>query len=284
MGNDPAVIEHVSRIVRSQPIDELKSSVTAFIEYAGANKSLEVPLCKRLSQSLIQFWKPYMEPMPNRGMNVIFIPSEDAPVAMMPSCVPLNGDSEATIKGLHRFLERCDEFSEPMEARVTEAEMESVLSAAQERFGILDIIAHFSPLKILCLNNTHRVHNCECGITDDHSREAVIFVYHPRNVSVHDRVFIFAHEIGHALHLTLTSDVGRVPDRFDEFNESLGIEKLTTIEKQETFADATAIAILNCDELRDHLPTQLLKVLPPYFEKYISYVTGDYFRKLHWQR
>jgi Zn-dependent peptidase ImmA (M78 family) len=282
--DNPVVFDSVSRIARPQLLGELAVSVTAFLDYARANKRLERQLCEQLSQALIQFSQPYLEPSPGRDMNVVFIPPEAAPVMMIPSCVPIMGDSKSMISGLHRFLERCGEFSKPIEDRVTEAEMESALGAAQEKFGILDIIAHFRPLKIISLDNSHRIRNCECGITDGYSSEAVIFVYHPRDVSVYDRVFIFAHEIGHALHLALTHDIDRIPSRFDEFNEALGIKSLTLQQKQETFADAAAIAILHCDELRNHLPAQLLEQLPPYFEKYIGYVTGDYFKKLHWER
>jgi hypothetical protein len=97
-------------------------------------------------------------------------------------------------------------------------------------------------------------------------------------------VFIFAHEVGHALHLGLTGDVNRIPERFDAFNESLGIKGMPLHDKQESFADAAAIAILNSDGLREHLPNQLLEQLPPYFEKYFKFVTDAYFKKLGWHR
>jgi len=203
---------------------------------------------------------------------------------MIPTYVPIMRDEDSIVGGLNKLLERCGEFSEPIEDIVSETEMDAVLEAAHEKFGILDIIALFSPLKILSFSNSHFQCNCECGIPEKHNFESVILVYHPRNVSVYDRVFIFAHEIGHALHIGLTGDADRVPDRFDAFNESLGIKDLTLQEKQETFADAVAIAILNSDGLREHLPGQLLKQLPPYFEKYIEYITGEHFKKLQWDR
>lgn len=80
----------------------------------------------------------------------------------------------------------------------------------------------------------------------------------------------------HALHLALTSEVDVIPDKFDKFNESLGLPQMKLEEKQECFADAVAIAILSCDELKDHLPVELHNQVLPYFEKYISYITQEY--------
>lgn len=89
-----------------------------------------------------------------------------------------------------------------------------MLSAPHKRFGILGAIAKLRCLKIASFPNAHRTFNCECGITDNDSKKAFIFIYH----------------------------------------------------------------------LREPLPAQLLKPLPPYFEKHIQFLTDDYFKTLHWQR
>lgn len=281
---NPSVTEHVERIVKPQSFEELRASVSAFLDFADANNKYTGELFQQLLQALVRFGKPYLEPLPTQNNNVIFIPPEDAPVMTITTCVPISDDPKVIMTGLKRFTERCDEFSSPIEAIISEAEMDLVLATADKRFGILDIIAKFRPLKILSFHNSHHMFNCECGITDNYSKEAFIFVYHPREISVYDRFFIFAHEIGHALHLALTHDIDRIPKRFDDFNESLGITGMSTQEKQESFADAVAIAILYCDELQEHLPNQLHKQLPPYFEKYIKFLTDDYFKTLHWER
>lgn len=282
--SESAAFDCVLRVVKAQPLDELKSSIIAFLDFISANKEYKKRLCEQLLQAITEFGQPYLKPLPSQSKNVVFIPPEAAPVIMIPAYVPMSKDEDSIVNGLNKFVERCGEFSEPMEDIISETEMDSVLEAAHKKFGILDIIASFSPLKILSFHNSHYRCNCECGIPDKHKFQSVILVYHPRNVSVYDRFFIFAHEVGHALHIGLTGDADRVPDRFDAFNESLGIKDLAPHEKQESFADAVAIAILNSDGLREHLPDQLLKQLPPYFEKYVKFVTDDFFKKLHWQR
>jgi len=176
-------------------------------------------------------------------------------------------------KGMDRLLERIRDFSAPMESIVTEDEMNAVLDSAQGKFKILDIVAPIKPLMILSLNNSHSEHNSGCGVAGT-SRSSVILVYHPRDVSLCDRVFIFAHEIGHALHMALTGDMTVIPDRFDEFNEALGIEWETVHQKQEAFADVAAFAILNSSSLKEHLPHQSSEVMLECCDKYIGHVTG----------
>ena len=145
---------------------------------------------------------------------------------------------------------------------------------AHKKYKILDIIAPIRHLKIVLLNNSHFYYNCECGFTDQgENSEAILLIYHPNQTEIYDMVFIFAHELGHALHLALTGDIKIIPDGFDDFNAKLGLSNMTFEEKQENFADAVAIAILNSDELQEHLPAELSNVLPPYFDKYITHLT-----------
>ena len=113
-----------------------------------------------------------------------------------------------------------------------------------------------------------------------HSGESTIFFYHPNNVSTYDRVFIFAHELGHALHQALTLDIERIPEGFDKFNDALNLKDLALKDKQEMFADAVAFAVLNCDELKCHIPAKFMPQLLPFFDKYIKYVTDRYFKVL----
>lgn len=129
------------------------------------------------------------------------------------------------------------------------------------------------------MNNSHIVHNSECGVPSNPEHEAVIFVFHPRDVSVYNRVFIFAHELGHALHLSLTHDIDTLPDKFDDFNSALGITPADVSHKPEMFADAVAYALLGDECLQEHLPKEFHKGMLPYFERYVRYVTATEWNK-----
>ena len=85
------------------------------------------------------------------------------------------------------------------------------------------------------------------------------------------------HEIGHALNLALTGDVTVIPDGFDEFNERLNISWTSIVQKQEAFADVASFAILNSEELEQHLPTQFSAPMRDCFDTYISEVIDKYY-------
>jgi hypothetical protein len=106
------------------------------------------------------------------------------------------------------------------------------------------------------------------------ANEAIVYIVDTPNVELHtplfllhrphqdglcDRVFIFAHELGHALHLALTHDIEIFPDSFDEFDNPVEKPLGTPEEKQEAFADSVALAILHCRRLGTHFPTDWSK-------------------------
>lgn len=279
MGKQTKTSDWVLQIMKQESLGQLQSSIIVFLDFINANEKYKNQMCRQLIQLIIEFGNQYLKLSPLQDKNIVLIPQEAAPILMITTCVPITDDAGLIIEGLNKFVARCGEFSEPQEDIISADEINMILDIAQRKFNILNIIAPDKPLKILHLNNSHCIHNCECGIGESPmGQEAVIFVYHPIDVSMFDRVYIFAHELGHALHLALTGTVEVVPDDFDAFNESLGIKGLTIEEKQETFADAMAIAILNCDELKGHFPAGLLEELPPYVEKYIIHITNKYFK------
>ena len=268
------ITDAISGLMDSSTLSQSKEHVSSLIKFSEENQRLRKRLFTSLLDAVILCGKQFFAPRPHMKRNVVFVPPDAAPVLMILTCVQVSEDEDAVLSGLNRYVARCDEFSDPMEDAATEEEMCAVLDSAQKKYRVLDIIAPVRPLKIVSLSNSHCVHNCECGITDDVNNEAMIFVFHPRDVVVFDRVFIFAHELGHALHLALTGDVDLIPDSFDDFNDKLGVKGLSVREKQECFADAVAIAILNSKGLREHLPVDLPKALLPYFDRYVSSITG----------
>jgi hypothetical protein len=134
------------------------------------------------------------------------------------------------------------------------------------------LIAPGKSIQILRFANSHTEHNSQCGIPNNPELTSTIFLFHPKENGIYDRVFIFAHELGHAIHLALTHDINILPDGFDEFNTKLGVKLKTLKEKQEAFADSAALEILNTKGLRTHFPTGMSKDM--------SYIHANYLRKL----
>ena len=262
----------------------MKAAVSAFIaateKVSGERNGKTVrDLCEALTDALTR-WKAIYKTAPfDSPRNVLIAPPQHAPTLMLSMSVPLGGTPELILSGLKKFLDRCDEFTAPIEDAITRDEIEAVLESAERKFKIISLIAPQAPLCILRMNNSHIVHNSECGVPSNPKDEAVIFVFHPREVDPFNRVFIFAHELGHALHLSLTRDINILPDKFDDFNGALGITPTSTDHKPEMLADAVAYALLSDECLQEYLPKAFSKEALPFFERYLKYITATEWNK-----
>jgi len=230
--------------------------------------------CEFFADMFSEWAKPYRQAANDSAWNAVIVPPEHAPVMLLASHVPLGGAPIDVIDGLKKFTAVCGEFTPPVYDTVTPAEIRRVLNAAQREYGLLDVIAPCEPLQILRFDNSHVTYNSQCGIPANRERTATLFVFHPKENEVYDQVFIFAHELGHALHLSLTHDPDVLPEGFDEFNESIWVKLDTPKEKQEAFADAVALAILHVKGLRTHFPTPFSRDMAPFFARYLRGLTA----------
>ena len=264
------MVNETNRIFNCKSVDEIKAAVAALVIYIeGLENVYRWVLCRHLTDTFAQWEQATKQTVKKHTHNVRIVPPEHAPVMLLPSCVPLGASPNEMINGLKKFTARCDEFTPPAYDAITPAEIGRVLAAAQREFGLIDIIAPNEPMKILRFNNSHIAYNSQCGFSADVERPPTIFLFHPNQNDIYDRVFIFAHELGHALHFALTHDLGVLPDGFDHFNESMHIKFNTLEERQEAFADAVALAILAAKGLRTHFPTQFSRDMSPCFTRYI---------------
>ena len=270
----------VTKIFESRTIDEIKTAARAFIAAADEvretyNGMFVYMLCRRFEETFSEWSKQYSALAKNAAWNAVIIPPEHSPIMLLPSCVPFGSSPNEIIAGLEKFITRCDEFTPPIFDTITVIEIKKVLTAVQKSYGLLDIIAPNEPIKILCFTNSHNEYNSQCGFPSEPTRPPTIFLYHPKENGTYDRVFIFAHELGHALHWVLTRNADVLPDGFDKFNESVFARFDTLKEKQEAFADAVAFAILNVKGLGTHFPNQFSKERSPVFAKYIKELTTN---------
>jgi hypothetical protein len=265
----------VDKIFACRSIGEIKSAAQDFIAETEKvqdefNGMFVYALCRKLEETFAEWAKQYSAPPKGAKWNAVIIPPEHSPIMLLPSCTPFGGGSpREIITGLKSFIDRCNEFTAPKYEAISNTEIKKVLTAAQKAYGLIDIIAPNTPLKILCFANSHIAHNSQCGISNDPNRPSTIFVYHPKENDTYDKIFIFAHEIGHALHLALTGDIEIIPEGFEEFNEKYFKPLKSIKEGQEGFADAVAFAILNGKGLGTHFPTQFSKDMSPTFAGYL---------------
>ena len=269
----------IGNIIGCQTVDEMKAAVSSFIaavDKINGERDGKVirASCKKLTDALANWLAIYKTSSFDSSRNVRIAPPQHALTLMLSMSVPLGGTPELVISGLKKFLARCDEFTAPIEEAITPDEIEAVLESAERKFKILSLIAPQAPLCILRMNNSHVIHNSECGVPTNPNNEAVLLVFHPRESDPFNCVFIFVHELGHALHLSLTHDINILPDKFDDFNGALGITPTSADHKPEMFADAVAYALLGDERLQEYLPKSFSKEALPFFERYLNYITA----------
>ena len=268
----------IEGIFGSRDIGEIKTSASEFVTAAENLEGMHMwSLCQRFKDILLKQTEIYStQPLSSKN-NVVIVPPEHAPIILLYSCVPINGIPLDMISGLKKFIARCDEFVPPVYDAITVAEINRVVNAAQKTYRIVELIAPKQPMYILRFNNSHIEHNSQCGIPDNGEQTATIFLFHLKEKGLFNRIYIFAHELGHALHLALTKNIDIIPDGFDKFNDCIHVHFETLKDKQEAFADAVALAILHIKGLRVHLPTEHCKYMSPYFAKYIRAITENIF-------
>jgi hypothetical protein len=264
--------------MESRDIATLKTNMeTLMCLYEGAESMHGYIIRERFYSEVKKRDKPYQRRTQGLKYSAVIIPPELTPTAMIPAHIKTDGNHYAFIDSVNRVISRCDEFVAPIHPAANETEIRAVLSAAQRAFGMIDIIAPDYPLRIYRFDNSHIKTNSECGFMDGGSRQSVVFLFHPHENEIHNRIFIFAHELGHALHFALTGDVSIFPDGFDKLNKMLGVKLETPEANAESFADAVAIAILGSPNgrLKTHLPTQFCKDLSPMFVRYFMSLCRD---------
>ena len=270
---------HIEAVFGENDIQQIKPKVEALLRYIeSADKKQKALVCNGFLDWLARYGAEYSRPNVANGLNVVLVPTKDASRIVLFNFMRLTSKPIEVISGLKKFVSHCGNFIKPLKPIITEEEILATLKAAQGAYRILDIIAPDHPLYIFSFNNSHKVHNSECGISDDGSRRSAIMLYHPRESGTYGRVFIFAHELGHALHMALTGDVNTMPDGFDAFNESLGVSFPSLQAKQEAFADVAAHAILGSPGggLEEFLPGILSKELVALFVDYLGKATEKY--------
>jgi len=264
---------YIEDIMKSREISTLKGSIQSLMNFYERADSMHGYIIRwRFFNAVKEQCEAYERRTHGLKYNAVIIPPELSPTAMLPVYVKTDGNHYNFADGMNRLIKRCDEFTSPIHPVITEPEIRATLSAAQRAFGMMDIIAPNHPLRILRFNYSHSEKNSECGLMGGDSRQSVVFLYHPRQNDVCDRVFIFAHELGHALHFALTGDTSILPSGFDNFNDKFFTKFETPKAKVEGFADAAAIAILGSpnSRLKSHLPTQWSKDISPMFVRYFK--------------
>ena len=258
------------KLLFAESLFEIKKNAEKFLEYIAKNEDRAEVLHMEFMISAVGLFEFYTGECLTDDESAIIFPYEYSPFCLLMNYFSRTDNLKDIVKGINEFIDRCKEFIAPITEAITETEILAVLELVQNKFKLLDLISPGRPLRIHRLDNSHIEFNSECGSTvDEDGAESQIYLYSPREVELCDRVFIFAHELGHALHLALTKDIDKVPPEFDEFNKLLGVT-VPEYGKAEVFADTFALALFYNTKLDKHVPPKFNKDFLPLFDEFFS--------------
>ncbi|MCL2634181.1 MAG: hypothetical protein FWD34_06695 [Oscillospiraceae bacterium] len=186
---------------------------------------------------------------------VAYISKQDSAIALFLSYCAWGGDYKTQKEVLIKFLNALNAFIPAVEKRITQKEMREVIRVAQEKLHFMDTIMKGRNLFIASLPFSHEDFNSFAVNPTYLLKSTIVFSLHSKSIDIHDRIFIFAHELGHVFHLAITGSFSVLPEEFHAFNEIIGVGKIEGEEGNEYFADIIATAILHETELSAHLPS-----------------------------
>lgn len=262
-------------LVQSKDLLEANQLLKSFDE-ALANQSVNRPtFCKKLSQAIVEW--TYLRRNEDifsdaRPMYYIY-PASDAVPPYLGSFGLTRGNVREMRGNIRSLIAAIDKtIIEPTGISISTDVEEKVLSTLSSKFPFFQIVSSRKPFSIININNTHRLFNSMCGVSGD-ATSFVVYMFNMKDKSLAPE-YVFLHELGHILQITLSGSDELVPNEFLEFHTSLPtVNKLEqgNPDAAEVFADTFAISVMRGTDLRNFNPFQFPDSLIESFENF--YVT-----------
>jgi hypothetical protein len=129
----------------------------------------------------------------------------------------------------------------------------NIINETSMKFPYFDVVGKQGLINILLLDNTHVFFNSLCGVNAAVDA-STLFLFNMKDEETSPE-YVFLHELGHALQISLTGSVTLVPNAFINFHDQLSTGlKQNTPDAAEVFADSFAIAVMHGTYLQDHNP------------------------------
>jgi hypothetical protein len=151
------------------------------------------------------------------------------------------------IKQLESIVEMIRSRMQPPQApRISDHTIHDLMNLAEKKFKYCSKVLESHPLKILCINQTHKDWGCYymAGTLDGMIVNDGVIMTCPQNPELHQE-FGFMHELGHRLHTSLTGKSFVPPASFSYFRDYLPEHTQDDRSMSEHFANFFAIAALN---------------------------------------
>ena len=243
------------------------------IDNALANQSINrSAFCKALSKAIIE-WSANSRfediTTGTRPKYHIFPASNSVPHYLASFGLSLSSVQEMRKNIKHLIADIDETITGPSGICLSIKDEEKVLSTLSNKFPFWEIVSANKTLDILNINNTHRSFNSLCGASGDAS-SFIVYMFNMKDSSVIPE-YVFLHELGHVLQISLTGSDKLVPTEFIEFNKLIKvILEQGTYESAEVFADTFAIAVMRGTDLCKFNPFPFPDELNKTFEEFYA--------------
>ena len=156
---------------------------------------------------------------------------------------------------------------------------EKIMSTLEAKYPYFEVAATQNPLHILKINNTNRIYNSTTGC----SGSGVPVAIHMYNMKDSDTApeYVFLHELGHVLQVSLTNSVLYVPDEFIQLHNSIPSARRLehgNPDAPEVFADTFAVAVMHGTELSRYDPFNFPEAFNEALERFYKKLLEKYRR------
>ncbi|MHB9038658.1 MAG: hypothetical protein ACYC64_18570 [Armatimonadota bacterium] len=200
---------------------------------------------------------------------IIYPPSFSIPAYLMANGLAVGKVRESTmhIRNLIDYIDTS--ITSPSGNCLTDERAERVLQVLVAKFPYFDIVSKHKPLNILCIDNTDKRYNSQCGINAS-GDECIILMFHMKDSEISPE-YVFLHELGHALQIALTGSDAIVPEEFIRFYQGLNSPlEQGNPDAPDVFADTFAMAVMRGTELSPHDPFHVSDNLKGAMERLIT--------------
>ena len=251
----------INELIGSKDLLEVNfylKKVDAFLSGQNVNRS---DFCKHLAQSLadrtqsaiyVDLYQPDIA-----GFDNYYICSADE---CMTYYLAFNGLAIGKVREVRQHMKDIIAYIDgmiiaPTGNSITVEKEKKILSILEEKYPFWSIVPDDNPLYILNINNSNRLYNSNCGMSENYTQFA-ISMYNMKDTTTAPE-YVFLHELGHVFQASITKSKMAVPDEFIQFHNS--IPNSVRLEHgnpdaAEVFADTFAVAVMHETELSCYDP------------------------------
>lgn len=158
------------------------------------------------------------------------------------------------------------EFETPSGKHVSKSFIEEAVAYLNDKYSFFNKVYRNETPRFLLLNNSHRDFNSICAVRGDHIENMHYYavLFNMRNNAGPEAIpeYVFLHELGHALQVSITGSIKTPPGSFRQYLAILNPNSANSTDEElcEVFADTFAMAVMYDKQFARYDPFDMISV------------------------